>query len=188
MLCVLCLFFGSNLAAVTAEPAAFPPLWVGEVSLSSTGTRAAGAAVIPGGGREAPSPRLDLGQALPAQRWRSPGTQPQLAGMMSSSLKGKTRRKWNFVPIIEPVFTVVVKYGILAKICSGLDFMHNAAGWKDGWEMTVCPLGRGLHAIAVRAGRERFPLAAARLVLFCFCFFLDRNCDGDNCNDAGNTA
>lgn len=96
-----------------------------------------------GGRGEAPGPRLDLGQALPARRWRSPGTQPQLAGMMSSSLKGKTRRKWNFVPVIEPVFTVVVKYGILAKICSGLDFMHNAAGWKHGWEMSVCPLGRG---------------------------------------------
>lgn len=109
------------------------------------------------GGRrgEAPSPRLDLGQALPAQRWRSPGTQPQLAGMMSSSLKGKTRRKWNFVPIIEPVFTVVVKYGILAKICSGLDFMHNAAGWKHGWEMTVRPLGRGGCALSLcmQAGR-----------------------------------
>lgn len=29
--------------------------------------------------------------------------------MMSSPLKGKTGRKWNFVPIIEPVFTVAVK-------------------------------------------------------------------------------
>lgn len=29
--------------------------------------------------------------------------------MMSSPLKGKTGRKWDFVPIIEPLFTVVVK-------------------------------------------------------------------------------
>lgn len=122
-----------------------------------------------GGRGEAPGPRLDLGQALPARRWRSPGTQPQLAGMMSSSLKGKTRRKWNFVPVIEPVFTVVVKYGILAKICSGLDFVHNAAGWKHGWEMSVCPLGRGGCALSLcmQAGRGFLWLLLAWL----FCAF-----------------
>lgn len=49
-------------------------------------------------------------------------------GMMSSALKGKTRRKQNFVPIIELVFTVVVKYGIRTKIHAESGLLHNAVG------------------------------------------------------------